>query len=191
YEGGSRDKERFHPRLRAALEAAGLLENIDPATPPSPIATSFLGWFGGQHGLKIALILFPETNCIGKETRFQLRVARDKRFNLSLDRLELSVRWLAEGKSFPTTERMEIPLNTLEKGAYAYRGWPWGFEHGSVDPTVQAGRGEVTVQLQALRRSGNRWRIIGTWQIQAQDVEILQGLKGNATPHSGNNREQR
>ncbi|HDY65640.1 MAG TPA: redoxin domain-containing protein [Phycisphaerae bacterium] len=185
-EGGSRDKndkKRFHPRLRAALDAGGLLEDIDPASPPPPIVTSFAGWYGGQNGLKIGAKLFPETFRIGRETRFQLCIAKDKTFNLRPDRLELSVTWLAKGKNFPITERMEVPLDTLDKGmgVYAYRGWPWGSEHGSVDPTVQPGRGEVTIQLQALRRSGNVWNVIGTWQIPTLEIAILQPVTGQLT----------
>ena len=171
--GGTRDKDRFNPRLRAALEAAGVLKEIDPSEAPTPIQTSFSGWHGDRHGLKIAVTLFPETFRIGREARFALHIDKGETFSLNLDSLVLGVTLEGNEGRFFLTRSIGIPLAVREVGLYPYHGMHWGPTYGSPDIEARPGPGALKVVLRARRKTDGGSRSVATWQVPAQAVEIL------------------
>jgi len=171
--GGKRDGERFHPRLRAALEAAGLLAEISDPSAVVPIERVYSGWHGGGHGIRIYATLFPETVRIGREARFILRVARAPNSKMRPEdwSWEISLSLQANGGKYGCSQSIEIPTAAVAEGVYVYRGKMWGPVKGLIETNARPGAAELSLTLIAHDADGSRKP--RAWTIPPQQVIIL------------------
>jgi len=166
---------------KQALQAEGVLGSIDHPEKVPPIVSVFTGWQGGQHGLKVHMVIFPETFRHGRDARFVLRFAKDKDFSLTADEWDARVLLVGEGGGpfggqLTSMSVLALPPETLEHipfGNFAYRGRPWDVSISSLGQRVQAGPAELVVTITARRKTPEGTEDAGTWTVGPQKVEIL------------------
>lgn len=181
---------RFDPRLRLALEAAGVLGELDANQLPPSIETQFIPWCERAHGLKIAATLFPETFRVGRDARVLLRLSGDPKFHLDADRLELAISLLRDEDDSQISHLADVPFALLDEplSVFAWHGRPWLRESQEPDASDPAATGtaKLKIELRAVLETADGPRVTAAWQLPPQEVDILPPEEGaQSWPRSG------
>ena len=151
---GDRD-DRFAPRLKAALERAGVLGTIDPKAPPPPIERIRSEWSEEAGGLRARVELFPETFRLGEPARLHLVVFGRQPDGAEADTLGVAVTLTANGGRYGNAAHWALPLaSILADRTHAIEYRPWGPARGHLDSQAKAGPAELQVRLSTRKRLG-------------------------------------
>lgn len=170
-----RGQVRFDPRLRQALQEAGVLDRIEDREGIDPVQTQFSGWSDGRQGVKIAVMLFPETFRVGSDARFVLRITGARHLKLEADEWEATVKLASDGGRMEAVDCLVIPPDVVDQrpwGAWVYRGRLSAVSDAKAKLMAAAGPAELNVIVVARKRTDGEPRTVGSWSISPQKIEI-------------------
>jgi len=196
---GEGAKKRFHPRLRADLEKAGLLKLISPADKPQPIERIHTEWCGDRNQHRFRAEIFPETFRIGQTARVHLfftppaltqaeaaSAERDIRARLAgkavatappiFDTVQVSSTLSQTNGFFCTTDHSiaeKLTPETIKSGFYLLRWKPWGTVYGAVKSTAEPGPATLSFTLTLRKQTTNGLEVVSTATIPPQKLTIL------------------
>jgi hypothetical protein len=171
--GGRRDRERFAPRLRAALAEAGVLRPIPPAAQARPLARLATPWHGDKKTLRVRADIFPETLRLGSEARAHLFLAPGAAGLPDLESVEIHSRLTQnEERFFCTTAHAATPA-AVSNGVHVIRWRPWGPVYGAIEPNAKAGPAQLAFAVIARRKTGAGPPSVLSVRLPAQEVTVL------------------
>lgn len=147
--GGPNDT-RFNPRLHAALERRGVLENLDPNDINDSgfrVQRSLTGWYVCGEDLKVRVEYFPDVFRSGQDARVHIFLAGGDQTSPSIDSIAVEIKFVANQGRYRSDVRIDdISPLVIAEGVYVCRFQPWTPCPGSV-PAVEAGSGRLSLSI--------------------------------------------
>ncbi|MBL7223638.1 MAG: hypothetical protein ISS72_07285 [Candidatus Brocadiae bacterium] len=164
------------PRLRAALDRAGVLGAIDTAKPPKPIERLSSKWSDERGGLRARVELFPETFRIGEKARLHAIVFGRNDAHTTADVVEIHATVEANGGKFGCSTHWTLPLKEmLDERVHPTEWKPWGPVFGSEQATARPGPATLRVQVLTRKKTGETSysAALATLEVEPMAITIL------------------
>jgi len=172
--GGPRDRDRFSPRLLAALKKARALGAIHEARTPAPIDSIYTDLCGERDGLLVRVQYFPETFRIGGEARAHVFFTPSASAPTRADQLEISFSLVGNGGKFRSKVVLNnIPVAVISEGVQICKFRPWEAAPGSEERSLKPGPGQIAAVVSLGKQEGDEGRPVRKIEIPAREVTIL------------------
>lgn len=176
FSGKSRGSERFAPRLKAALEKAGVLSKIEPSSVKPIELKPFLGgWHYIGSGLTLWAHLYPETLRIGSKARFHVSIFVPDKCPHDLDAIRVEAILLSNhGTDVLVQELLRLPAKQLKSGENSFT---CTFDHwadnGNPFPKASPGPARFVLKVFVEKQVNGQRTISGTYDMQSGDITLL------------------
>jgi len=175
--GGSRDRDRFSPRLRAALAKAGVLEAIAPDEKAAPIQRDSTGWHSQDNGPQVRAEIFPETFRIGQAARVHVFFAPRKADAPTFDTVEIGTSLTQNQMGFFCTSSHAVPQESapdiFKTGLHVLRWMPWGPVYGAREALAKPGPAELSLKVVLRKKTPRGMEAVYTVDIPARRIMVL------------------
>jgi hypothetical protein len=170
------EDQRFAPRLRQALEKAGLLKAIPRNEKPAPIQRLSTEWHGDRASLRVRAEFFPETFRLGQTARVHLFFVPAQTNMPLFDTVQIESSLTQEGGFFCTVDHSlpdRVTPETIKSGVHILRWKPWGPVYGATETVAKPGQAKLSLNVILRKNTPQGQESVCSVAIPAQALTVL------------------